>query len=277
MISDDLRRQADHFIDLMSLRADVGREMSERPGAPMRRHRSDHPGHASRRRPLKGSRRGSEDSHAAAMMQANADNIANSSTIIAGSSEPDCALCPRLHGFIDTWRHREPDWFNGRCQPFCPGDGAEASAFSSSAWRPAARGANRTGRPFTGDFAGDLLYSTLGKFGFSKGATRRGPTMASNCRHSDHQRGALRAARKQASSCRNQHLPAIPGARRSVDFRISRDCDARRNRTSVNDQGARGLRIGAIPVQAWRALRADGVWRYSRAITARATTPIPAF
>jgi uracil-DNA glycosylase family 4 len=91
--------------------------------------------------------------------------------IIAGSGEPDhdCALCPRLHAFIDTWRHREPDWFNGPVPTFLPTDGADRVGLLIIGLAPGVRGANRTGRPFTGDFAGDLLYSTLAKFGFSEG------------------------------------------------------------------------------------------------------------
>ena len=81
----------------------------------------------------------------------------------------DCELCPRLHSFIATWRLREPDWFNGPVPTLVGRDGDKAVRFLIVGLAPGLRGANRTGRPFTGDFAGDLLYSTLHRFGFSTG------------------------------------------------------------------------------------------------------------
>jgi uracil-DNA glycosylase family 4 len=77
----------------------------------------------------------------------------------------DCPLCPRLAGFRDLQRSAHPDWHNAPVQPF--GDpGAELLIVGLA---PGLRGANRTGRPFTGDFAGDLLYATLRKFGLTTG------------------------------------------------------------------------------------------------------------
>ncbi len=91
--------------------------------------------------------------------------------MIEGNADPqhDCALCPRLHDFIAGWRDREPDWFNGPVPTFVCPSGNEAVRFLIVGLAPGLRGANRTGRPFTGDFAGDLLYSTLRRFGFSTG------------------------------------------------------------------------------------------------------------
>jgi uracil-DNA glycosylase family 4 len=77
----------------------------------------------------------------------------------------DCPLCPRLAAFRATQRLAHPDWFNAPVPPF--GDPAPALLIVGLA--PGLRGANRTGRPFTGDFAGDLLYRTLLKFGFAVG------------------------------------------------------------------------------------------------------------
>jgi uracil-DNA glycosylase family 4 len=87
------------------------------------------------------------------------------------NAEPsrDCALCPRLHGFIAGWRKAEPDWFNAPVPTFLPGDGPESVRLLIVGLAPGLRGANRTGRPFTGDYAGDLLYRTLGEFGFAAG------------------------------------------------------------------------------------------------------------
>lgn len=83
----------------------------------------------------------------------------------------DCPLCPRLVEFRETWRAKEPTWFN-----------APVPSFTGSAPRllivglaPGVRGANRTGRPFTGDYAGDLLYETLSDYGFSRGQFRADP------------------------------------------------------------------------------------------------------
>ncbi|MGL4405524.1 MAG: uracil-DNA glycosylase [Notoacmeibacter sp.] len=84
---------------------------------------------------------------------------------MAAEPSHDCALCPRLNGFIKDWRTKEPDWFNGPVPVF--------SDFSPRllivGLAPGLRGANRTGRPFTGDFAGDLLYKMLLKYGFATG------------------------------------------------------------------------------------------------------------
>ena len=81
----------------------------------------------------------------------------------------DCAICPRLHGFIAGWRTREPSWHNAPVPTFADSAGDDAVRLLIVGLAPGLRGANRTGRPFTGDFAGDLLYSTLSRFGFSTG------------------------------------------------------------------------------------------------------------
>ena len=87
------------------------------------------------------------------------------------STEPsrDCPLCPRLKDFRDLWRTREPDWFNAPVPTFLPPDGAQDVRLLIVGLAPGLRGANRTGRPFTGDYAGDLLYSTLIRFGLARG------------------------------------------------------------------------------------------------------------
>ena len=87
------------------------------------------------------------------------------------SVEPsrDCPLCPRLKDFRDLWREREPGWFNAPVPTFLPVNGAEGVRLLIVGLAPGLRGANRTGRPFTGDYAGDLLYSTLIRFGLARG------------------------------------------------------------------------------------------------------------
>jgi uracil-DNA glycosylase family 4 len=85
----------------------------------------------------------------------------------APESEPgrNCPRCPRLVAFRETWRAREPSWFNAPVPSF----GAIDARLLIVGLAPGLRGANRTGRPFTGDYAGDLLYGTLLEFGFARG------------------------------------------------------------------------------------------------------------
>ena len=86
---------------------------------------------------------------------------------MAGTSNAgrNCPRCPRLIDFRKTWREREPQWFNAPVPSFGPKD-AQVLIVGLA---PGLRGANRTGRPFTGDFAGDLLYATLKEFNFARG------------------------------------------------------------------------------------------------------------
>jgi uracil-DNA glycosylase family 4 len=77
----------------------------------------------------------------------------------------DCPLCPRLVGYRDNNRAANPAWFNGAVPSF----GSLDARFLVVGLAPGVRGANRTGRPFTGDFAGALLYNSLIKFGFAAG------------------------------------------------------------------------------------------------------------
>src|SRR5215510_14466048 len=87
---------------------------------------------------------------------------------LAGSHEPsrDCPLCPRLVAFRHSVRAREPSWFNAPVPSFGPTD----ARLLVVGMAPGLRGANRTGRPFTGDHAGILLYQTLIRFGLARGA-----------------------------------------------------------------------------------------------------------
>jgi len=77
----------------------------------------------------------------------------------------DCPVCPRLVDFRLRFRRVEPDWYNAPVPSFGP---VEARLLVVGL-APGLKGANRTGRPFTGDYAGDLLYRTLKKFGFATG------------------------------------------------------------------------------------------------------------
>jgi uracil-DNA glycosylase len=89
----------------------------------------------------------------------------------SGKPGRDCPLCPRLKTFREEWRRREPDWFNAPVASFGP----QSARLLIVGLAPGLRGANRTGRPFTGDFAGDLLYDTLKEYGFANGSYRASP------------------------------------------------------------------------------------------------------
>jgi uracil-DNA glycosylase len=77
----------------------------------------------------------------------------------------DCPLCPRLARFRELQRSTFPDWHNAPVPSF----GGIGGRLLVVGLAPGLRGANRTGRPFTGDYAGVLLYATLRKFGFARG------------------------------------------------------------------------------------------------------------
>jgi uracil-DNA glycosylase len=79
--------------------------------------------------------------------------------------DADCRRCPRLAAFLDAVHAQEPDYY---CRPVPP-FGAPLARIVLVGLAPGMHGANRTGRPFTGDHAGILLYRTLHKFGLASG------------------------------------------------------------------------------------------------------------
>jgi uracil-DNA glycosylase family 4 len=83
----------------------------------------------------------------------------------------DCPRCPRLVTFREGWRTREPEWFNAPVPSFGPID----ARLLIVGLAPGLQGANRTGRPFTGDFAGHLLYDTLAHYRFAQGRYQAHP------------------------------------------------------------------------------------------------------
>ncbi len=85
---------------------------------------------------------------------------------LAGVFDPSCRNCPRLAAFLDAVKEKHPDY---HCRPVAP-FGDSAARFLIVGLAPGMHGANRTGRPFTGDHAGLLLYETLHAFGFSNQA-----------------------------------------------------------------------------------------------------------
>ena len=84
---------------------------------------------------------------------------------LSGMPGRNCPHCPRLVTLRNIWREREPTWFNAPVASF----GEVEARLLIVGLAPGLRGANRTGRPFTGDYAGDLLYATLAEFGFAQG------------------------------------------------------------------------------------------------------------
>ena len=90
---------------------------------------------------------------------------ATATTEAAAEAPRECRLCPRLVSFRAANRALEPDWHNGAVPSF----GARAGRLLIVGLAPGRKGANRTGRPFTGDYAGDLLYATLLELGFARG------------------------------------------------------------------------------------------------------------
>ncbi len=80
----------------------------------------------------------------------------------------DCPLCPRLAAYRAANAAENPAWFNGPVPSF----GTLDARLLVVGMAPGVRGANRTGRPFTGDYAGVLLYETLLKYGFATGEYR---------------------------------------------------------------------------------------------------------
>jgi len=83
----------------------------------------------------------------------------------------DCPRCPRLGVFLRELRALHPDWKNAPVRSF----GGLDARLLIVGLAPGMKGANRPGRPFTGDYAGELLYSTLLKFGFAQGVFKADP------------------------------------------------------------------------------------------------------
>src|SRR5690606_7409474 len=97
----------------------------------------------------------------------NCSPVTGSVSAEATAAEPprDCPRCPRLVAYREHWRAQEPGWHNAPVPCF----GADGARLLIVGLAPGLRGANRTGRPFTGDYAGELLYATLKKFGLATG------------------------------------------------------------------------------------------------------------
>ena len=130
----------------------------------------------------------------------------------------DCPLCPRLVAFRADNRKRFPDWHNAPVPAF----GSLDARLAIVGLAPGLRGANRTGRPFTGDWAGDLLYDTLLAKGLASGTYLERPDdslVPVECRITNAVRcvpPANRPTPAEAKSCRPflaDELAAMPNLR----------------------------------------------------------------
>ena len=138
------------------------------------------------------------------------------------------------------WRQREPGWFNAPVPTFLPPEGERSVRLLIVGLAPGLRGANRTGRPFTGDYAGDLLYSTLIRFGFARGEFQARPddglelvgtaiTNAVRCVPPEN-----KPVGREITTCR-----AVPDADDRALSQTGGSVDAGRHRASVDRPGAR--------------------------------------
>jgi uracil-DNA glycosylase family 4 len=84
---------------------------------------------------------------------------------------PECSACPRLVALREELKAAHPDWHNAPVPSF----GAPSPRLLVIGLAPGMKGANCTGRPFTGDYAGDLLYRTMIDFGFATGTYQARP------------------------------------------------------------------------------------------------------
>lgn len=91
--------------------------------------------------------------------------------MVPAEAPRDCTLCPRLVAYRRENARLEPGWFNGAAPSF----GDPGARLLIVGLAPGRTGANRTGRPFTGDYAGELLYGTLAKLGLAEGQYRADP------------------------------------------------------------------------------------------------------
>ena len=163
--------------------------------------------------------------------------------VAAADPEPprDCPICPRLVAYRAENRAAHPDWWNGPAPSF----GDPNARLLVVGLAPGRTGANRTGRPFTGDYAGVLLYETLLKTGFARGRYEARPDDGLHARRlHDHQRGPLRAARQQAGDRRGGELPPVPRRphRRAAAPEGDRDAGRRRAPQRAARARPQGLR-----------------------------------
>ena len=199
--------------------------------------------------------------------------------LVAAASPNPAATARSARGCMissPTGGEREPAWFNAPVPTFLPPEGEDAVRLLIVGLAPGLRGANRTGRPFTGDYAGDLLYRTLIAFGFARGEFEARPddglqlvgtaiTNAVRCVPPENKPvGVPRSPPAGSSWCRpSRAFPICAPCWRSAPSRTSRRCGRSAGASPPIRSGMAGSTRSAPS-------------RCSPAITARATTPIPA-
>ncbi len=166
----------------------------------------------------------------------------------------DCGACSRLAAYRAANRAAYPDWSNAPVESFGEAD----ARLLIVGLAPGLRGANRTGRPFTGDYAGDLLYETLIRFGFAAGCYGRRPDDGLelvDCAIVNAVRCAPpqnKPTPQEIAACRaylSQSIAALANLRVVLALgRVAHDTVLR----------AFGARAASFPVRAWRASRAEG-------------------
>jgi uracil-DNA glycosylase family 4 len=106
------------------------------------------------------------------MLRLDADHSSPGAATAIAAPTADCPLCPRLATYRAANQAANPEWFNAPVPSFGP---AEARLLVVGL-APGVRGANRTGRPFTGDHGGELLYQTMIRFGLARGEYHADPS-----------------------------------------------------------------------------------------------------
>ena len=233
MVADELRRQADIFTDIVTLQGKIGRDPAER-AAREARGRATTAASAAAHAAIPAASAGAATRRR--RQPAPTTTIRRLTTIVriaAGIAMPDdrgqararLPALPAAGGLPQRLARAASRPGSTRRSP--PSARVDARLLIVGL-APGLQGANRTGRPFTGDYAGVLLYDTLGALRLRarhiRRASRRRPG-ADRLPH--HQRGALRAAGKQADAGRDRHLPRFP------------DADHRRNAEAARHRRAR--------------------------------------
>ena len=188
----------------------------------------------------------------------------------------DCPICPRLVAFRQRNREAEPGWHNAPVPSFGPQGAPQSARLLVVGLAPGLKGANRTGRPFTGDYAGDLLYATLGKFGFAEGEYGRSPddgfrlidcriTNAVRCVPPENKPTPAEIAGLPPLPCRRDRVPAPPRGR----------ARPRRHRPWQPAGRARRAPARAAPSSMARCTSSTAGSSSPTAIIAPATTRIP--
>ena len=173
MVADELRRQADVFLDIVELQGKIGRDPGERTDRPPREPREPRDARPHTPQFLQ---RGPAPSRAAPIgtlpTTISTRTMSRRLTHVCGRAARAIARAVRgLSAFREAWRAKEPGWFNAPVASFGPID----ARLLIVGLAPGLQGANRTGRPFTGDYAGVLLYETLVEFGFARGRIQARP------------------------------------------------------------------------------------------------------